>query len=46
LFVKRWDYGTVERAISTVVAHAEGPDLPAVAARIARYGRWEFEAYR
>jgi hypothetical protein len=46
LFVKRWDYGTVERAISDVVRRAEGTDWSAVAAQIARYGGWEFEDYR
>jgi Immunity protein 8 len=43
LFVKRWDYATVERAISDVVRRAEGPDWASVAAQIGRYGRWEFE---
>jgi hypothetical protein len=46
LFLKRWDYATVERAIGDVVRHAEGEDWSSVASRIARYGGWEFEDYR
>jgi hypothetical protein len=45
LFLQRWDYATMERAISDVVLHAEGPDWASVAAQIGRYGRWEFEDY-
>ncbi len=46
LFVKRWDYAVVERAIRDVVTRAEGTEWTSVAAQIARYGRWEFEDYR
>jgi hypothetical protein len=46
LLVKRWDLATVERAIRDICDHAEGPDWPAVAGRIGRYGHWEFEDYR
>jgi hypothetical protein len=46
LFVKRWDYNAVERAISDVIRRAEGPDWSSVAAQIGRYGGWEFEDYR
>jgi hypothetical protein len=46
LFVKRWDYATVERAISDVVMHAEGDEWSSVANQIARFGSWEFEDYR
>ena len=46
LFLKRWDYATVERAISDVVRHAEGENWSSVASQIARYGGWEFEDYQ
>jgi hypothetical protein len=46
LFLKRWDYGIVERAIKDAVEGAEGPDWHSVAAKIGRYGHWEFEDYR
>jgi Immunity protein 8 len=46
LFLKRWDYATVERAIGDVVGHAEGADWSSVANQIARYGCWEFDDYR
>jgi len=46
LFLKRWDYATVERAINDAVTRAEGPDWSSVAAQIARYGGWEFADYR
>lgn len=46
LFVKRWDYATVERAISDVVGRAAGEDWSSVASKIGRYGGWEFEDYR
>ena len=40
------DYAIVERAIKDVVGRAEGADWHSVAAKIARYGHWEFEDYR
>jgi hypothetical protein len=46
LFVNRWDYAVVERAIRDLCAHSEGADWDAVAGRLARYGGWEFEDYR
>jgi hypothetical protein len=46
LFLERWDYAIVERAITDVVERAEGADWNSVAEKIARYGHWEFEDYR
>jgi len=42
LFVDRWDYAVVERAIGDLCAHSEGSDWNEVAARLACYGHWEF----
>jgi hypothetical protein len=45
LFLKRWDYSVLERVVRDLCTHAEGPDWESVAARVARYGHWEFEDY-
>jgi Immunity protein 8 len=43
LFVDRWDYAVVERAIGDLCAHSEGSDWNEVAARLACYGHWELD---
>lgn len=45
LFLWRYDYKLLRRVIEDLCARAEGPDWGAVAARLARYGLWEFEDY-
>ncbi len=45
LFLARYDYATMHRAISGICGRAEGNDWTSVAKVLARYGRWEFEDY-
>lgn len=45
LFMAKYDYGAVERYVSKRVAQATGSDWPEVAAKLARWSRWEFEDY-
>jgi hypothetical protein len=44
--VTRWDYQTLERALSDLCLHMTGDDWRDVATRLSRYGGWEFEDYR
>lgn len=46
LFLPRYDYALMQRAIEDVCARATGPDWDTVAGHLARYGLWEFEDYR
>jgi hypothetical protein len=46
LFVDRWDYAVVERAIRDLCTHSEGADWHEVASHLARFGSWEFEGHR
>ena len=45
LILPRWDYALLVHAITRLCDAAHGPDWPTVAARIGRYGHWEFEDY-
>lgn len=45
LFMAKYDYGAVERYVSKRVAQATGSNWPEVAAKLARWSRWEFEDY-
>lgn len=42
----RWDYETLHRALADLCFHTEGSGWPQIAAKLTRYGRWEFEDYR
>jgi len=44
--VSEYDYDAVERFFKGKVAACEAATWPAVAARVARLGRWEFEDYQ
>lgn len=46
ILVARWDYATVERAISDLCLHTEGADWSEISTKLSRYGHWEFEDYR
>lgn len=43
LILERWDYAAVHAAVQTLCAAAEGSEWATVAARLARYGAYEFE---
>jgi hypothetical protein len=43
ILLTRWDYNTVERALSDLCLRTQGEDWPAIALRLSRYGRWEHE---
>jgi hypothetical protein len=43
LFMARFDYEAVERYVAKRVAQATGTDWAEVAAKLARWSRWEFE---
>jgi hypothetical protein len=45
LLISRWDSEPVERAIADLCRRIEGRDWPEVAAKLARYGSWEFDDY-
>src|SRR5947209_4063592 len=45
LFLARYDYAAMHRAINHICTEAEGDDWTSVAHVIARYGGWEFEDY-
>ncbi len=46
LIVHSFDFELITRIISSLCNETEGPTWSAVAARLARYGRWEFDDYR
>jgi hypothetical protein len=46
LLVTRWDYATVNRAISDLCFHTEGEDWSEIATKLSRSAHWEFEDYR
>jgi len=46
LFLTRYDYAVLKRAIVHVCDLAEGETWQEVAERLARYGQWEFEDYK
>lgn len=46
LVVERRDEALVEQAIRGLCLRTEGPDWTTVAAKLSRYGYWEFEDYR
>jgi hypothetical protein len=46
IIVGRYSYEVVRFVIERLRSEARGPDWQAVAARLARYGAWEFEDYR
>ena len=43
LILPRWDDDALLPALTDLCAQATGPDWESVAARLARYGAWEFE---
>jgi hypothetical protein len=45
LFLLRYDYAVLRQAIQGLIDSAVGEDWGAVAARLGRYGKWEFEDY-
>jgi hypothetical protein len=45
LVVERWDSSVVRRAIGDICRRAESTTWDEVAAKVARYGDWEFEDY-
>jgi len=45
LLLKRYDYGLLHQAIQKLCDSVEGPNWRAVAEKLGRYGRWEFEDY-
>jgi len=46
LLLRRWDADLVERAISDLCRNTQGADWDEVAAKLSRYGAWEFADYR
>ena len=46
LFLKRYDYSVLWRALEKLCNTTSGPDWTTAAERLARYGHWEFEDYR
>jgi hypothetical protein len=46
ILMERWDYATLSRALGDLCLHAEGKDWPEIAAKLSRYGHWEFEDHR
>lgn len=46
ILIGRWDYATLARALGDLCFHTEGDDWNALAARLSRWGRWEFEDYQ
>lgn len=46
LFVPRYDYNVLWRAIDKLCTRTAGPDWESVATRLARFGAWEFDDYR
>ena len=46
VLLSRWDYSVLERAIGDLCRRTEGQDWAEVAAKLSRYGAWEFEDYR
>ena len=46
VLMSRWDYQTLERALGDLCLHTEGRDWAQIAARLSRYGHWEYEDYR
>jgi hypothetical protein len=46
VLLTRWDYQTLERALTDLCLHTTGGDWSEVATKLSRYGRWEFEDYR
>ncbi len=46
LFLPRYDYALMRRAIEALCDRAEGPDWNTVAAYVAQYSLWEFENYQ
>ena len=46
LILPRWDFQLLWKAITELCAQAEGPDWESVAARLARYGHWEYEDFQ
>lgn len=45
LIVPRYDYALVVAAIQRICRESIGPDWGAVASKLNRYGRWEFDEY-
>ena len=41
----RWDYATLNRALNDLCLHTEGEGWAEIAAKLSRYGRWEYEDY-
>lgn len=46
LLLQRWDAAKVESALTDLVNRTEGKDWSEIAAKLSRYGHWEFEDYR
>lgn len=46
LVVRRFDLQLIRGAIEEICSHARGESWSEIAARIGRYGKWEFEDYR
>lgn len=46
LLLERWDPGLVERAITDLCRRTEGQSWDELAAKLSRFGLWEFEDYR
>lgn len=46
LLLTRWDYLTLERALSDLCLHTSGDNWSEVVTRLSRFGGWEFEDYR
>jgi hypothetical protein len=44
--LERWDPALVERAISDLCRRTEGESWDELAAKLSRFGHWEFEDYR
>jgi len=45
ILLSRWDYSTLERALTDLCAHTSADDWPTLAMRLSRYGHWEYEDY-
>jgi immunity protein 8 of polymorphic toxin system len=43
ILLTRWDYATLNRALTDLSRHTSADDWPSLALRLSRYGHWEYE---
>ena len=46
LVIERWDAARIQLYLTEAVESEEAPTWPELAAKIGRFGKWEFEDYR